>query len=501
MKQCVRFKGDFEKEKTKDELPGEDLAEFIAGRLREKYFAVEPVENEEIWFTVKVISGSIEYPLMVCRSSINEDYWEISCPRKVGTFARLLGKSEETELQNLTNAIDEILRGEEKITEIKWYGDYDELCDDYAQKRGEKRLITVGNYFQKLFLPLCGLGMALIIVGAIRRGKDDFLLWLGGLIFSIPFIGFLVLFFINILWALIEDIRESFQKRTKKKWLRWLFAIFLLSLFIIPFLLGILRNPSIERTIEKNMFRFMVLSFFSIMVLSFGAPLIRSFFKIFIPRYREKNVSKNIFLLIGSFLVLMGFTGFLSGFFAALGMLKWVPQSVEFPLAAVEGIDVDREGILFVASSFYSRIQVYNSRGKYIRGWFLDDTGGGQLKIKVNNENKVEVAIYKGRKIDVFDEKGKLIESRKLGREDLSFWDSFEQKDRDVFDETTKQRYSVEGWFFPGIIQEGPNGEGKIGRNAFYLFPVQGPFQGWITAMAGMVLMGWTEKKKTLRRK
>ena len=342
IKQSVRFKGDFKKEKVKGELPGRDVAEFIAGRLREKNFPVQSVENEEIWFTVNVVSGSIEYPLMVCQSSINADYWEISCPQTLGFFARLFGKSEDAEMQNLTDALDGILQGEKTITDIKWYSDYAELSDDYAQKRGEKRLSVVGKYLQKLFLPLCLSGMVLIIIGAIRNGEGGFLLRLGGIIFSLPFIAFLGLFAINILWALIDDIKESFLKRTKKKWVRWLFALFFVSMIVVPFFLGLMKNQAVERampTIQKYMFRLMILVFFGVMALIFGSLFVRSFSRIFIPRYRKNKIRKESFVLIGSFLALAGFTGFFGGAASLLGMLGWIGQSIEFPLADVDDLE------------------------------------------------------------------------------------------------------------------------------------------------------------------
>ena len=46
IKNHVRFKGEFKK-KFKDEFPCRDLAEFIAGQLRQKNCIVNSVEYEE----------------------------------------------------------------------------------------------------------------------------------------------------------------------------------------------------------------------------------------------------------------------------------------------------------------------------------------------------------------------------------------------------------------------------------------------------------------------
>lgn len=236
IKNHVRFKGDFKKEAQK-EIPGRDLADFVAEQLRRKNFAVHSVENDEIWFTVKVSSGSIEYPLMISHSYLSDDYWEISCPWTLGFFARLFGKSEEPELKNLVETLDEILKTDKIITDIKWYGDYDDLTDDYIQKTAAKRMGIVGKYLYKIFLPLCITGWILAAIGGIRSGKESILLRIGVIMFMLPIASYFGFLAINLLWALVDDIKESFQKHLKKKWLRWIFFLFLGSSFaIITFL-------------------------------------------------------------------------------------------------------------------------------------------------------------------------------------------------------------------------------------------------------------------------
>ena len=153
-----------------------------------------------------------------------------------------------------------------------------------------------------------------------------------------------------------------------------------------------------------------------------------------------------------------------------------------------------------MAVSGYSRIQVYNPNGEFVRGWFLDDAGGKDLKIRVNDENELEVSVYAGRKIDVFDENGRLLETKKYDKGDTAFFDSFEQKTKHLSDKSTGLQYDVEGWVFPKIIQTGLEGKKKIGKNAFYLFPFQGPFQGWATAIVGGILIAQAEKKKKKKR-
>jgi hypothetical protein len=60
MEQFVRFRGNSEKE-AEGEIPGRDLSEFLAEKLRQKGLEARSIENDEVSFTVKVKSGSIEY--------------------------------------------------------------------------------------------------------------------------------------------------------------------------------------------------------------------------------------------------------------------------------------------------------------------------------------------------------------------------------------------------------------------------------------------------------
>lgn len=493
IKTFVRFKGDFKKE-VQDEIPGRDLAEFLAEQLRNKNHAVHSVENDEIWFTVNAASGSIEYPLMVCQSSTNDDYWEISCPRTLGFFARIRGKSEDTELQNLVNTLDEILQDEKTITDIKWYSDYLDLSDDYIQEPGAKRLSIVNKYLGKLFLPLCLIGMVLGIFGVIRSGKESLLARVGAIMFLLPFMAYFGFIAISFLWGLIDDIRQTCRKGLKKKWFRWFSTFAILAILVGPFFLGLLRIPAVERimpSIEHVLFSLLAL-------LLFGGILFGLSCGVFSDFKNEKNRRKKLLFVTGLFLLLVGVTAFFCIAFSGLGLLKWIPQSIEFPLGDVEGIDVSRDGNLFVASGFYSRIQVYNPEGDFIRGWFLNRTGGGLLKIRINDENEVEVAVYHGKKLHVFDQNGRLLKSRKYD-DDTDFFNSFGQKGKHVFDKSTRCHYDVEGWVFPRIIQTGPNWEKKIGKNALYLFPFQGPLQAVVTGMVGMCVMGLAERKKKRR--
>ncbi len=182
---------------------------------------------------MNVTSGSIEYPIMVCRSIQNDDYWEISCPRTLGFFARLFGKSENSELQNLVNTLDEILQADKTIADIKWYSDYDDLSDGYIHKPAEKRLSLVGKFFNKLFMPVCAAGFILGIIGGIISGKDSILLRIGVTMGFLLIFGYFGLIAVNIWYGFICNVKEAYRKNSKKKWLSWLFFLLFAICFTV----------------------------------------------------------------------------------------------------------------------------------------------------------------------------------------------------------------------------------------------------------------------------
>jgi hypothetical protein len=488
IKDCVRFKGDFKKE-FKDEFPGRDLAEFIAEQLREIELVVNSVEYEELWFTVNVVSGSIKYPLMVSRSSMEDDYWEISCPRTLGFFARLCGRSEDTELKNLISALEEILQNEKRITDIKWYSDYSDLTDDYIKKPGLKRLSIVGKYSYKLFLPLCVIGFILAIVGGISNGKESLLLRIGSIMFLLPFIAFVVFLVANFFMTLVYDIRDSHRVRSKKKWLRWFSYIAVIAMLVVPFFLGLSKNPYIEKSmpiIEKF--------FLAVMALLLFCGVLFGLFCGISSDVQKQNIrKKKILLLVSSIFVLFGITGFFGGVLSSLGVLKWIPQNIEFPLAHIGDIDVNRDGKLFLVSRFYSRIQVYDQKGDFLRGWFFY-APSGKVQMKINDQNEIEVAAFSLGKIYLFNENGKLLKTNR--HDNMYSWYPSKDENKHLFNELTGLEYDVEGLVFPRIIQTGPEGKKKIGKNTFYLFPFQGPFQAIVTCMVGMYLLNLADKKK-----
>jgi hypothetical protein len=275
-----------------------------------------------------------------------------------------------------------------------------------------------------------------------------------------------------------------------RKWpKRFYHIIIAISIFI--FVMAYIYSLKFEEftsRIENYLFGLLVLSLCGgfLFALTFG----------FLPEIRkQKTKTKKCAAAVYVTLLFLGFMGFFSGFLAACGMLNWIPEGIELPLADIKSVDVDGEGKLFTASGFYNRIQIYGTNGDFIRGWSVTGFTGGKIKMKIINENEVEIASMGDRKILVFNENGNLLRFTNFA-EDRSFFYSYEHNGRRALDPFTGYNYYMQGWLFPEIIQHRPDGEKKIGKNAIYLFPFQGPAQGWVTLFIGMVLFSRLDKKK-----
>jgi hypothetical protein len=235
----VKFKGPFA-EKVKGGLPGADLAQFLAEKLRQKGLAVCPVGKNEIPPTINVTSGSIEYSVTVCPSIYSTDYWEIDCPRTKGLISRLFGKSEEDELGSLVNAIADILRDEEAITHIKWYRNYSERLDEYVRARSVKYLRKAATFLEKFIPCLCVLGFVIVVVGFAIQRKKGWICNTGATIFMAGTCSFFLFTGISYSYQSILRIKETFLRGSEKKLVQWLFLLFVLAFGLCFFAFGLM---------------------------------------------------------------------------------------------------------------------------------------------------------------------------------------------------------------------------------------------------------------------
>lgn len=97
------------------------------------------------------------------------------------------------------------------------------------------------------------------------------------------------------------------------------------------------------------------------------------------------------------------------GIFGGLVFAYVAPSWVEFPLSGAKGIVVLPGEQIACGSRYYSRLQLYEHDGTFIRGWYLD-VGQGDFAIRLRDGNRIEVAAARTQALLTYDAKGTLVE-------------------------------------------------------------------------------------------
>jgi len=103
---------------------GEEIAPFLANALRETGFNASEAENGEFAYFIRCPSGQRVYEIMIGYNFGGGSTWEISCPPILGSFSRLMGKSEDNDLLPVITAIDRAMRSNTHVQEMFWYRSY-----------------------------------------------------------------------------------------------------------------------------------------------------------------------------------------------------------------------------------------------------------------------------------------------------------------------------------------------------------------------------------------
>ena len=111
--------------KNGDRVPGRPLGDLVADGLRARGFTTSDVQCEEPFFVTRCRSGERTYPVAAYLAYLDHTgpAWVVSCRRTIGFLGRLLGKSEDIELTRVLEAIDDALKKDGRITDIRWFPD------------------------------------------------------------------------------------------------------------------------------------------------------------------------------------------------------------------------------------------------------------------------------------------------------------------------------------------------------------------------------------------
>ena len=187
-------------------------------------------------------------------------------------------------------------------------------------------------------------------------------------------------------------------------------------------------------------------------------------------------------VLAGAILFVSGALGFLGGGWVTGAGSRYPLQSVEFPLGDVQDIAVDREGNILVALGFYGRIQLYDSEGRFKRGWPAD-AGGGSFTVAFRNADVVASYANRRRSTFLFDLTGKrLAETSEPSPPDHRGAPSIRTPDGS----TLRLRNRL---LWPAVVREKDGVTSTVVAGPWYLRPVTGPVPACFLVLAGILLI------------
>ena len=194
--------------------------------------------------------------------------------------------------------------------------------------------------------------------------------------------------------------------------------------------------------------------------------------------------------LLGRVLLGVGFAGFLGGFI--LGGSAYIPVGMALPLVAIQSWQVDSSGHIYLALGFYSRVQQYDSHGRFLRGWPVP-TEGGPISLATADPGEIAVYAQRPRRRFLYDTTG-----TPLGSMENEHFpeDNVDTRPWVAGGELELQR----GLLWPQVLHRRPDGT-QVALiqpslpSWFFGAPV--PVAGF--ALAGALLLSWSNDPKRRR--
>ena len=168
---------------------------------------------------------------------------------------------------------------------------------------------------------------------------------------------------------------------------------------------------------------------------------------------KTRNAKGLLGLVAGTFLAI-GAIGFFGA--ALASMTDWLPNSFEWPIGEAKGAVTTDDHYHVVPHTPAGRIQVYNNKWIFIRGWHVD-ASSGTFKLYISETNRINVITARRQMHYVYNIDGKLLSA---------------------------VNYPVTGYSsFPNT--------GEICRvpTPIWLWVFTGPFYSWLVAIAGFGLL------------
>jgi hypothetical protein len=197
---------------------------------------------------------------------------------------------------------------------------------------------------------------------------------------------------------------------------------------------------------------------------------------------------KKIVLILSLTLLLIGLTGFVSGFLISL---RVVDYHKELPLGQINSFVVDHTGNIYIGLDSYGKIQVYNEAGEFLYNWNVE-SNGGLFNIDLTKEQNIIVSTARGDKQILYDKQGNIISNKTI--KDIYNINKFDL----CFTTQDSSRYCVEDKLFPSIKQTFPDQKTIISQG-FLLDVMKCPSPAWeigVFGMFGIVIFILLKKKR-----
>jgi hypothetical protein len=161
----------------------------------------------------------------------------------------------------------------------------------------------------------------------------------------------------------------------------------------------------------------------------------------------------------------VGASGFFGTALVAIGALKQLPNSFEWPIGYATGVVTTRDNYFVVPHTPSGRVQIYDSNWRFLRGWRVE-AGAGTFKLHITDTNRIHIVTARTRMHYTYDLQGELLSS-------------------EIYP-ATGSGYSS----FP------TGGRPYLVPTAAWLWVFTSPFYSWLTAAIGLGLFILNEKMK-----
>jgi len=166
--------------------------------------------------------------------------------------------------------------------------------------------------------------------------------------------------------------------------------------------------------------------------------------------------------------------------------IRMVSSKARFPLAAPLAIAVDSKERVYCLSRFYNRVQVFDSEGKFLRGWFVG-IPKGSYRMSMDEHDHLRVATERWGTHFIFDANGTLLDKTK----DYTFFDDIASVGPIEVNDVFGSVYKAEDiWLSPKVVKISPSGEATVLiYDPFGLWVVTVPFPAFAFLMGSIFLL------------